>query len=177
MAGRPRAVKAGLEGPRGVSRRRLGRLATRLPPDLRLLLLPERLPFVGTRSKLRPHLVLHPQQQLVEGPLRGAGVVAGGGWRAPASLGFGVKTVNGVSVPDVNIIQWGKAETAVDFSFGYSGKSKWIGDRKYTLGLNIRNAFPSDKYVARNRDFFTGASLTTMRPIPRQFVYSCEVDL
>ena len=86
QGGRPaQGRQAGLEGHRGVSRRRLGRLATRLTPDLRLLLLPERLPFVGTRSKLRPHLVLHHQQQLVEGPLRGAGVVAGGGWRAPAS--------------------------------------------------------------------------------------------
>jgi hypothetical protein len=120
---------------------------------------------------------LNAMYRFTEGTLRGWRMGAGYRWRAPASIGFGVKTVNAVAVPNVNIIQWSKAETAVDFSFGYSGKSKWVGNRKYTLGLNIRNAFPEDKYVARNRDFFTGASLTTMRMIGRQFVFSAEIDL
>jgi hypothetical protein len=69
------------------------------------------------------------------------------------------------------------AETAVDFSFGYTGKTKWLGNRKYTVDLNIRNAFPGDKYVARNQDFFTGNQLTTMRMPPTQFILSVAVDL
>lgn len=112
-----------------------------------------------------------------EGPLRGFRAGGGYRWRAPASLGFGVKQVNGVSVPDVNIIQKGKAETAIDLSFGYSGKSAWLGDRRYSVDLNIRNAFPQDRYVSRNRDFFNGNSLTTMRMVARQFILACEVDL
>jgi hypothetical protein len=122
-------------------------------------------------------LNLNAMYRFTEGSLRGWRVGTGFRWRAPASIGFGVKTINGVAVPDVDIIQWSKAETAVDFSFGYNGKSKWLGDRKYVLGVNVRNAFPSDRYVARNRDFFTGASLTTMRMIGRQFVFSAEIDL
>ncbi len=120
---------------------------------------------------------LNTMYRFSEGRLRGLRVGAGYRWRAPAAIGFGVQTVNGQKVPDTDIIQKGKAETAFDFSFGYSGKSKWLGDRKYNLGLNIRNAFPSDDYVPRNRDFFTGASLVTIRTIPRQFILTCEIDL
>ncbi len=37
--------------------------------------------------------------------------------RSPAAIGFGAKRINGVVVPDVNVILNGKAETAVDLSF------------------------------------------------------------
>jgi hypothetical protein len=115
--------------------------------------------------------------RFTEGKLRGLRAGAGYRWRAPAAIGFGVKQINGVYVPDVNIIQRGKAETAVDLSFGYSGKSAWLGDRRYNVALNVRNAFQEDKYDTRNRDFFNGNSLTTIRVVPRQFILSFELDL
>ena len=120
---------------------------------------------------------LNAMYRFSEGVLRGFRAGGGYRWRAPASLGFGVKQVNGVSVPDVNVIQKGQAETAVDLSFGYSGKSARLGNRRFSVDLNIRNAFPQERYLARNRDFFNGNSLTTMRMVPRQLILACEVDL
>ncbi len=120
---------------------------------------------------------LNAMYRFSEGKLKGLRAGAAYRWRAPAAIGFGVKTVNNVSVPDVDVIQHGKAENAVDLSFGYSGRSKWLGDRKYGVDLNVRNAVHGDKYVARNRDFFTGNSLTTMRMPPTQFILSLEIDL
>ena len=120
---------------------------------------------------------LNAMYRFSEGTLKGLRVGAGYRWRAPAAIGFGVKRINGVAVPDVDIIQKGKAETAVDLSFGYTGKSNWLGNRRYSLALNVRNAFPQDRYDTRNRDFFNGNSLTTVRLIPRQFIVSYEIDL
>jgi hypothetical protein len=120
---------------------------------------------------------LNAMYRFSEGKWKGLRVGAGYRWRAPAAIGFGVKTVNGSQVPDVDIIIKGKAETAVDLSFGYSAKSKWIGGRKYSVDLNVRNVFPGDRFVTRNHDFFTGNSLTTMRMPPRQFIFSFAVDL
>ena len=122
-------------------------------------------------------LNLNAMYRFSEGALRGSRVGVGYRWRAPAAIGFGVKRINGVAVPDVNIIQKGKAEAAVDLSFGYSGKSAWLGNRRYTVGVNIRNAFPPGRYDTRNRDFFNGNSLTTVRLIPRQIIFSYEIDL
>ena len=122
-------------------------------------------------------LNLNAMYRFSEGALRGSRVGVGYRWRAPAAIGFGVKRINGVAVPDVSIIQKGKAETAVDFSFGYNGKSAWLGNRRYSLGVNIRNAFPPGRYDTRNRDFLNGNSLTTVRLIPRQFIFSYETDL
>ena len=122
-------------------------------------------------------LNLNAMYRFSEGTLKGLRVGAGYRWRAPAAIGFGVKRINGVAVPDVNIIQKGKAETAVDLSFGYAGKSAWLGDRRYSLSLNMRNAFPPSRYDTRNRDFFNGNSLTTVRLIPRQIIFSYEIDL
>lgn len=43
--------------------------------------------------------------------------------------------------------------------------------------INFRNAFPQDRNVSRNRDFFNGNFLTPMRTVARQFILACEVDL
>jgi hypothetical protein len=43
--------------------------------------------------------------------------------------------------------------------------------------VNVRNAFPPGRYESRNRDFFNGNSLTTIRLIPRQVILSYEIDL
>jgi len=115
--------------------------------------------------------------RFTEGPLKGLRVGGAYRWRAAPAIGFGVKTINGVSVPDVDVIQRGKEENYVDLSLGYSGRSKWFGDRKYSLDLNVRNVFPGDKYIARNRDFFTGETLTAMRMPPTQYVLSMVIDL
>ena len=122
-------------------------------------------------------LNLNAMYRFSEGTLKGVRVGAGYRWRAPAAIGFGVKRINGVAVPDVDVIQKGKAETAVDLSFGYSGKSAWLGDRRYSMSVNVRNAFPPGRYESRNRDFFNGNSLTTIRLIPRQVILSYEIDL
>ena len=112
-----------------------------------------------------------------EGTLKGLRVGGAYRWRAAPAIGFGVKTINGVNVPDVEVIQYGKAEHFVDLSFGYNGRSKWLGDRKYSIDLNVRNVFPGDKYVTRNRDFFTGNALTALRMPPTQYVLSMVIDL
>jgi hypothetical protein len=112
-----------------------------------------------------------------EGKLKGLRVGGAYRWRAAPAIGFGVTTTNGIQKPDVNSIQYGKQEHYVDFSLGYSGKSKWLGDRKYSLDLNVRNVFPGDKYIARNRDFFNGNALTALRMPPTQYVFSMGIDL
>jgi hypothetical protein len=120
---------------------------------------------------------LNAMYRFSEGALKGFRAGAGYRWRAAPAIGFGVKTINGTAVPDVSIIQYGEEETAVDLSFGYSGKSKALGNRRYSVDLNIRDAFPQNEYITRNRDFFNGNSLTTMRMLPTQFIVSIEIDL
>jgi hypothetical protein len=115
--------------------------------------------------------------RFTRGKLKGLRVGGAYRWRAAPAIGFGVTTVNGVSVPDVNIIQYGEQEKYVDLSLGYSGRSRWLGDRKYNLDLNVRNVFPGDTYIARNRDFFTGDALTALRMPPTQYVLSMVIDL
>jgi hypothetical protein len=112
-----------------------------------------------------------------EGKLKGLRVGGAYRWRAAPAIGFGVKNVNGVQVPDVDVIQYGEAEHYVDLSLGYNARSKWLGGRKYSIDLNVRNVFPGDKYITRNRDFFTSNALTALRMPPTQFVLSMEIDL
>lgn len=93
-----------------------------------------------------------------EGTLRRLRVGGGFRRRAPASIGFGVQTGNRVAVPDVEIIQRGKTETAIDPSLGYNGKSGWLVNRSCNLGLNVRNA-------SRRTNMWPGAG-TSSREIP-----------
>lgn len=115
--------------------------------------------------------------RFTDGTLKGLRVGGAYRWRAAPAIGFGVKTINNVRVPDVDVIQYGKQEQHVDLSFGYSGRSKWLGDRRFSVDLNVRNVFPGDKYVTRNRDFFTGNALTALRMPPTQYVLSMAIDL
>lgn len=115
--------------------------------------------------------------RFTDGTLKGLRVGGAYRWRAAPAIGFGVKTINGVRVPDVDVIQYGDEEHFVDLSFGYSGRSKWLGARRYSVDFNVRNVFPGDQYVTRNRDFFTGNALTALRMPPTQYVLSMAIDL
>lgn len=120
---------------------------------------------------------LNVMYRFTEGRLKGFRTGVGFRWRDAPALGFGVQEINGATVPDTNIILYGKDEKAIDFSFGYNGKSDWLGGRNYRVALNIRNAFPSDAYVPKHVDFFTGATLSEVRVSGRQFVLSFDIDL
>lgn len=120
---------------------------------------------------------LNVMYRFTEGRLKGLRTGVSYRWREAPALGFGVQNVNGALVPDTSIIQYGDEETAIDFSIGYRGKSQWLGDRRYSIGLNIRNAFPEDSYIAKHVDFFTGQTLSQVRVNGRQFVLTFEVEL
>jgi hypothetical protein len=115
--------------------------------------------------------------RFIEGPLKGARVGGAYRWRGAPTIGFGVKRVNGTLVPDVTIVQKGKFEDAIDLSLGYSGKSKWLGDRKFEIDLNVRNVLPREKYITRNQDFFTGRPMVQQRMPGTQFIFAFEIEL
>ena len=122
-------------------------------------------------------LNLNAMYRFTDGNLKGLSVGASYRWRAAPAIGFGVQDVNGVLVPDTSFIQKGKEEKAVDLNFNYRGKSKWLGNRNYTVRLSVRNAFEGDLYVPKNMDFFTGEVLGLKRVPGRQFIFSFETDI
>ena len=111
------------------------------------------------------------------GPLKGMRVGGAYRWREAPALGFGVQEVNGVLVPDTEIILTGDSETYFDFSFGYRGKSEWLGNRNYDISVNIRNVFADEKYVPKHIDFYTGKTLSEVRVDGRMFVLTFDIDL
>ncbi len=115
--------------------------------------------------------------RFTEGRLKGLRTGIAYRWREAPALGFGVQNVNGATVPDTDIVLYGEEETAIDLSLGYRGKSSWLGDRNYSISLNVRNAFPTDSYVAKHVDFYTGDTLSQIRVNGRQFILSFEIDL
>jgi hypothetical protein len=120
---------------------------------------------------------LNVMYRFTEGRLKGWRAGGAYRWRSAPAIGFGVQEVNGVQVPDTSIIQYGKEETMVDLTLGYYGRAKWLGNRRYGFTLNVRNAFPSDDYVVKHRDYFTGDSISQIRVDGRQFILSFEMDL
>lgn len=120
---------------------------------------------------------LNVMYRFTEGPLNGVRVGGAYRWREAPSLGFGVQEVNGVLVPDTDIILKGDAENYFDFSIGYRGSSEWLGNRRYDISLNVRNVFADDKYVAKHIDFYTGETLSEVRVDGRMFILTMEIDL
>ncbi|MCG8526107.1 MAG: hypothetical protein MI748_06990 [Opitutales bacterium] len=115
--------------------------------------------------------------RFTEGVFDGLSVGLGYRWRAAPAVGFATQIVNGSEVPDTSKIIYGEEEKKIDLSFGYKGKSKWLGNRNYTARLNIRNLFPQDDYVPKNIDSFTGESLALIRVDGTQVIFSLEVEI
>ncbi len=98
-------------------------------------------------------------------------------WREAPAIGFRPQEVNGVLVPDTTELMFGEEEKFLDLSFGYRGKADWLGDRNYTVSLNVRNVLDDSDHVPSRQDFFTGEPLTLVRVQGRQATLSVGVDL
>ena len=80
--------------------------------------------------------------------------------------------------PDSTKLNKGDVEDAVDLSLGYSGRSKFLGDRDYTIRIIARNLFPDDDRLTPTAiDTLTGGTITSARLNGRQLVVSFELKM
>ncbi|MEM9158176.1 MAG: hypothetical protein AAGB46_03930 [Verrucomicrobiota bacterium] len=115
--------------------------------------------------------------RFTEGKFKGFRVGGGYRWREAPAIGFRPQIVNGATVPDTSVLLYGEEEKFLDLSFGYRGNAEWLGDRRYTVNLNIRNVLDDGDPVPSRRDFFTNEPLTLVRVQGRQASLSFGVEL